>query len=169
MAEGLAVAASIIAVIQITDSVTTLCRQYIGKVRGAEKEIFQIINTVASLKGILEFLQSFFDENQSRLPLLHSLSREHGPLKMCQNAVKDIESKLRPKRDQSGVLKAITWPWKWKDIETMLGDIEKQKTLMILAMQGETTRTTLEIEGTVKDVHRHVQDMTRTTLEVKNT
>src|SRR5436190_15076680 len=118
MAEGLAIAASIIAVIQITESVTSLCRMYIGKVRGADKEIFQIINTIASFKGILEFLQSFVndDENQSRLPLLQSLSHEHGPLEVCRAALTDIESKLRPKRDQSGVLKAITWPWKWKDI-----------------------------------------------------
>ena len=160
MAEGLAVAASIIAVIQITGSVTSLCRMYIGKVRGADKEIFQIINTVASVKGVLEFLQSFVDddENQSRLPLLYSLSHQHGPLEMCRIALTDIESKLRPKRDQSGVLKAITWPWKWKDIGPVLEDIEKQKTLMLLAMQGDTTRTTLEIENKVNDIHCHVQD-----------
>src|SRR5436190_7149179 len=160
MAEALAVAASIIAVIQITESVTSLCRMYVGKVRGADKEIFQIINTIASLKGILEFLQSFADDedNQSRLPLLHSLSTQHGPLEICRAALADIESKLRPKRDQSGVLKAITWPWKWKDIGPVLENIEKQKTLMLLAMQGDTTRTTLEIENTVKDIHCHIQD-----------
>src|SRR5271169_1679098 len=77
---------------------------------------------------------------------------------MCRIALADIESKLRPKRDQSGVLKAITWPWKWKDIGPVLEDIEKQKTLMLLAMQGDTTRTTLEIENKVNDIHCHVQD-----------
>src|SRR5271169_1937868 len=77
---------------------------------------------------------------------------------MCRIALADIEAKLRPKRDHSGVLKAITWPWKWKDIGPVLEDIEKQKTLMLLAMQGDTTRTTLEIESTVKDIHCHIKD-----------
>ena len=128
--------------------------------RGADKEIFQMINTITALKGILEFLHSFVnnDENKSRLPLLHSLCEPHRPLETCRAALADIEAKLRPKRDHSGVLKAITWPWKWKDIGPVLEDIEKQKTLMLLAMQGDTTRTTLAIENTVKDIHYHIQD-----------
>jgi hypothetical protein len=89
-----------------------------------------MIHTVASLKGILEFLHTFVndDESQSRLSLLHSLSHQDGPLEMCRGALADIESKLRPKQDQSGVLKAIIWPWKWRDIAPALEDIEKQKT-----------------------------------------
>ena len=160
MAEGLGVASSIIAIIQISDSVISLYRLFIGKVRGADKEIFQMINTITALKGILEFLQSFVndDETKFRLPLLHSLSHPDGPLEMCRTALADIESRLRPKRDRAGVLKAITWPWKWKEIEPVLERIEKQKTLMLLALQGDTTRTTLTIENTVKDIHCHIED-----------
>lgn len=158
--EGLAVASSIIAVIQISDRVITLCGQYIGKVRGADKEIFQLINTITALKGILEFLHTFVDndENKHRLPLLSSLCEPQQPLEICKSTIADIESKLRLKRDYNGVLKALTWPWKWKDIGPLLEDIEKQKTLMLLAMQGDTTRTTLAIEKTVKDIHSHIQD-----------
>ena len=36
-------------------------------------------------------------------------------------------------------------------------------------MQGDTTRTTLEIESTVKDIHRDIQETTCTTLEIKKT
>ena len=160
MAEGLAVASSIISVIQIADTVTSLCRVYIGKVRGADREIFRMIDTVTALKGILEFLHTFVndDENESRLPLLQSLSNPRGPLETCRTALADIESRLRLKRDHNDVLKAITWPWKWKDIAPVLEDIEKQKTLVLLAMQGDTTRATLTIENTVKDIHCHVRD-----------
>jgi ankyrin repeat domain-containing protein 50 len=72
--------------------------------------------------------------------------------------LKDMEAKLRPKRDYNGVLKAITWPWKWKDIGQALEIIEKQKTLMMLAMQGDTTRATLTIENKVKDIYDNVRD-----------
>ena len=160
MAEGLAVASSIIAVIQISGRVTSLCRAYIGKVRGADKEIFHMIKIVTALKGTLDFLHTLVidDEKKPQLPLLHSLSNPHGPLEMCRTALADIESKLRLKRDHTGILKAIAWPWQWKDIGPVLEDIDKQMTLMILAIQGDTTRSTLTIENTVKDIHSHVQD-----------
>ena len=113
MVEGLATGASIIAVIQISDTVVSLCRNFIGKVRGADAEIFQLINTITALKGILEFLISFVndDDTKSRLPLLHSLCEPNVPLETCRTALLGIESKLRsPKRDHTGAVKAITWP-----------------------------------------------------------
>lgn len=157
MTETLAVAASIIAVIQISGSVISLCRQFIGKARDADKEIFQIINTVTALKGILEFLNSFAndDENKPQLALLYSLCGPDAPLETCRTALAHIESKLRsPKRDHTGVLKAVTWPWRWKEIAPILENIEKQKMLMLLAMQGDSTRAILTIGATVKDKKR---------------
>ena len=69
--------------------------------RGADKEIFQMIKIITALKGSLEFLHVFFnnDDNKSRLPLLHSLCEPDARLEICQTALTDIESKLRPKRD----------------------------------------------------------------------
>jgi Cdc6-like AAA superfamily ATPase len=164
MAEGLALAASIIAVIQISDRVISLCGQFIGKVRGAEKEVAQLITTVTALKGFLEFVEKFvkMDENTSRLPLLDSISHQDGPLTTCMTLLKDIEGKLRPpKRDYNGVLRAISWPLMWKDIGQALGTIEKQKTLILLAMQGDSTRATLAIENTVNDIHHRVETKNR--------
>lgn len=157
MAEALGVAGSVIALIQISDRVIALCRPFIGKVRGADKEIFQMINIITALKGILEFLHSFVtdNENKDRLFLLHSLCKPDGPLKTCQAALASIETKLQsPKRDYTGAFKAVTWPWISNRIEPVLEVIEKQKTLMLLAMQGDTTRSTLFIQDTI---HSHVQ------------
>src|SRR5947207_5189855 len=130
MADGLSLAASIIAVIQLTDRVVSLCCQFIGKVRGAEREVEQMIKTITALKGFLEFLDKFVndDDNAGRLPQLHSICRSDGPLHLCTSLLKEMESKMQPKRDYHGVLKAITWPWKWKDIGEALEVIEKQKT-----------------------------------------
>src|SRR5271155_3714479 len=135
MAEVLAVAASIITVIQITDRVISLCCGFVGKVRGAEKEAIQMINTVTGLKGFLEFWHTFVkdEENTHRLPLLNSLCNPGGPLEVCTTALTDMESKIRPKRDHTGVLKPITWLWKSAEIAQILKDIEGQKTYMMLA------------------------------------
>ena len=158
MAEAFALGASIIAVIQLGDRVISLCRQFIGKVRGAEREVAQIISTITALNVYLEFLEKLVsDDCNSRLPQLNSIFQPGGPLAMCKALLKDMESKLQPKRDYNGVLKAITWPWKWKDIGEALEVIERQKTLIMLALQSDNTQTTLAIETEIK---RHVQDKT---------
>jgi hypothetical protein len=160
MAEVLAVAASIITVIQITDRVISLCCGFMGKVRGAEKEALQMVNGVTGLKGFLEFLHTFVkdEENAPRLPLLNSLCDPGGPLEVCTSALTNMETKMRPKRDHTGVLKPVTWLWKWNEIAQILKDIELQKTHMMLAMQGDTTRTALTIETTVNRIHSTLQD-----------
>jgi len=82
MAEGLAVASSIIAVIQISDRVISLCSQFIGMVRGVDREIVQMITIITALKGLHEFLHNFVkdDANGPRLPLLQTLCNSQGPL-----------------------------------------------------------------------------------------
>ena len=156
-------AAGIIAVVQLSDRVITLCSRFIGKVRGAEREVAQMIVTITALKGFLEFLNKFIkdDDNAFRLPQLYSICQPEGPLDLCTSLLNDMESKMQPKRDYNGILKAITWPWKWKDIGEALDVIEKQKTLMTLAMQGDTTRATLAIKQTVDDIQLHVKDQSR--------
>jgi len=64
--DGLSVSASTIPVIQISDRVITLCGQYVGKVRGANKEIFHMINIITALKDILEFLHEFVNNNDNK-------------------------------------------------------------------------------------------------------
>ena len=114
MVDGLSLAANIIAVAQLSDRVITLCCQFIGKVRGAEREVAQMITTITALKGFLEFLNKFVndDDHASLLPQLHSICRSEGPLDLCTSLLKDMESKMQMKRDYHGILKAITWPFK---------------------------------------------------------
>jgi hypothetical protein len=64
----------------------------------------------------------------------------------------------------NGILKAATWPWKRKDIAETLAVIEKQKTLIMLAVQGDTTQLTLNIESTVNDINHHVRDQNQTDI-----
>src|SRR5216117_672422 len=143
-------AANIIAVIQISDRVISLASQFIGKVRGAEREVANIISTITALRGFLLFLDKFIknDENSHQLPLLNKLSGPDGPLNTCMEKLMEIEDKLRPKRDYHGILKAITWPLKWSDIGKSLETIEQLKASILLSMQADTTRATLAIENT---------------------
>ena len=115
----------------------------------------QMVNSVTGLKGFLEFLNTFVkdEENAPRLPLLNSLCTPDGPLEKCTAALSEMETKMRPKRESTGVLKPLTWLWKSSEITNILKEIEQQKTFMMLAMQGDTTRAVLNMESTVSNVH----------------
>jgi len=160
MAEALALTASVVALLQLTDRVVSLCSQFIGHVRGAERQVAQMITTITGLKGFLEFLKGSIenDTDPERFPQLCRLSRRDGPLDLCTKLIKDIEAKMQLKRDVHGVLKALNWSLKWKDIGEALDVIEKQKTLILLAMHGDAARTTVEIADRVKEIETDVQE-----------
>jgi hypothetical protein len=61
MAEALAFAGSIFAVIQITENVVSLCYKLtktVTKVKGARKEISHMISTVSALQGVLKYIHN---------------------------------------------------------------------------------------------------------------
>ncbi len=61
MAEVLGVAASIIAVLQISEAVISACYQYYRTAKGAKKDIIKVINIVSDLKSTLNNLHALLD------------------------------------------------------------------------------------------------------------
>jgi Cdc6-like AAA superfamily ATPase len=147
--------ASIVALVQLADRIVDLSSTYIGHAKGAEKEISQIITTITGLKGFLEFLEKFLESaDADRLSALLSQCKPTGPLDLCTKLMKEIESKLKAKKAEIG--KALVWPFQRKDIVESLEFIEKYKSSLSLAMQGDTLQATLIIEPAVQDIQRHV-------------
>jgi hypothetical protein len=119
MAEALDFTSSVIALMQLADRIVGKSSQFIGRVKGAERQVVQVITTITGLKGFLEFLKRFVDDdiNAHRLRQLQALSRRDGPLDLCTKLMRDIEStSLRFKQDIHGVLKVLTWTLKWHNI-----------------------------------------------------
>ena len=148
--------ASIVALVQLADRIVDLSSTYIGHAKGAEREISQIITAITGLKGFLEFLQKFLESgaDADRLSALLSQCKPTGPLDLCTKLTKEIESKLKAKK--AGIGKALVWPFQRKDIVESLEFIEKYKSSLSLAMQGDTLQATLIIEPAVQDIQRHV-------------
>jgi len=160
MAEILALVGSIIAVVQIADRVTTLGYEFFGKVKGASRQVMEMIATVSALKTILELLHRFVqaNENAAHLPLFRSLSQPDGPLKECEEMLRQIERRIQLKREHSGKFKAITWPWQWEEMAKKLNLIDRHKQTFTLALQGDIATTTLAIQDTVNQIHSFVKE-----------
>lgn len=156
MADPLSVAASVIAVIQISGKVLSLCYQYFSGTKDAPKDIHSIISEVGSLKSILEDLNSL--DNGSDIPtgsrgsaLFTSLNAEDGPLKTCEAALQDILAHIDPPIESHNLSKVLLWPLKAKEVHKLLGVVQKQKTSLILALATNGTLAVSRIERSLEE------------------
>jgi ankyrin repeat domain-containing protein 50 len=169
--DGLSAAASVIAVLQISESVISACYQYYKTAKGARKDILQVISMVKDLKGTLDTIQFLLDDDgdaeDPRLPLLKSLEPSFAA---CEEAMRDVAQRLGIELDNEfdpGTLKIslkkkATWTWKEKEVAKTLQCIEKFKTIFILALNGETLKVVRAIQDSVKEVSESIQKMTIT-------
>lgn len=159
--ESLAIAASILQVIQISEQVVSACYQYYRSAKGAKKDILDIINHVSGLKSTLESLRLLIDSvGDPADPRLPHLARLDVPLKSCQSELQTIANRLHVNPTINFSLaevkvslpRQLTWPWKEKEVEKILAVIEKQKTIFILAVGGDTLQAVLSIQDAVEGV-----------------
>jgi ankyrin repeat domain-containing protein 50 len=155
---GLAVAASVIAVIQISEQVVTACIQYYRTAKYAKADIQAVINVVGGLKTTLENLKMILDETEEdELPHLKSLDK---PLEACCGAIESLAQKLGVNVDRNTdteklkftFTKVIMWPWKEKEVNKVLETIERHKSTFILAVAGDTLQTTLMTQSDVGEI-----------------
>lgn len=164
--DGLSGAASVIAVLQISESVISACYQYIKTARGARKDILQVIKMVNDLKGTLDGIQYLLNDDSDNedpcLPLLKSLDSTFAT---CREAFEDIAKQLgiainAPSTERPieiTFLKKVIWPWKEKEVTKILESLERFKTIFSLALNGETLQVVRAIQEGVKEVTKSIQ------------
>ena len=108
MAEGLGLAASIIAVLQITNSVISVCYDYSAAVQGTSWELPQVRAEMESLRDVLQALEPLAKQAEftnsvagTRLPTLSLLLGPNNLLQNCFHEVERLEKNLNP---QVGVM-----------------------------------------------------------------
>lgn len=134
--DGLSAAASIIAVIQISGTVT----EYLGKVKGAAKDRQRLLTEISNITGMLFIFKDQAEEaehDDSWNTTLRSLNMPNGPLKQFQTALEALASKLVPADGWKKFSKPLMWPFQEKEIKDILGTIERQKALFNLARQND--------------------------------
>jgi hypothetical protein len=163
--DGLSAAASVIAVLQITESVLSACYQYYKTAKAAQKDVLEVIATVTSLRGILDTIKFLFDESDGddpRLPLLESLDVS---FTTCKSAMERIAERLGMEKNPKSSPKDLTlsfqkkliWPWKEKEVRKILQSLENFKTIFILALNGETLQVVRAIQDSVGELSESME------------
>jgi hypothetical protein len=131
--DGLSAAASVIAVLQLSEAVLGACYRYVGKVKGAEADINLIIHQIGYLSTILRDLTTLTQSN-ARTDPLKSLGGDKGPLAICARSLKEIKAKLPD--GPVNLRQKLQWPFESKKINETMGQVTAQIPIFELALSG---------------------------------
>ena len=152
MAEGLAVAASVIAVLQITNSVISICYDYSAAATGSSWELPRLMSELESLRSVLQRLEPLAKQADfslvpnAKLPAFIELCKPNGALPLCCREIQSLETTLKtpdwsvcfgPKR--KAIVQALRWPLKSKDTEKSLNHIIRLRDILSLALAADQT------------------------------
>jgi hypothetical protein len=133
MAE-IGLAASIIAVIQITASVTTQAYNYGVKFKNAKDDLGEVNRELGHVAQVLDRLKTLAEKVErsgkalDTWPALVELRSDDGPLAKCNQALLDLKDKLTPPDSlRQKLSQRAKWAWKKEKVEKSLQTIVKQK------------------------------------------
>ena len=141
---GIGEAASVIAVVQLSAQVYSVCREYYLGVKSARKDIERLSNEVLALKDILESVDDLArNPTGTKLSTLAILRRKDGPTDQCEKELAALIEKLEPdskeRRPHSIDWRALKWPMKSKDVDKVIASLERHKATFNLALTADQT------------------------------
>ena len=146
MAEGIALAASIIAVIQISDRIIGLTKHYIETIHDAPRDFHVIRIEASTLKAVFESLKLLRDSGYALSNNLQKLGERDGPVEGCRRSVSELEKLLEPPpqptsngkwRKVQESLRSLMWPLKKNQAKKLLDEISRYKTTITLSLSTE--------------------------------
>jgi hypothetical protein len=150
--DGISLAASIVAVVQISQTVLLFCYQIRGQIKDADNEISRIITDIEALTSTLDELKDIVPDpgstpSRRSVTLLDGDSSERRPasaacmsaLKSCETVLTELKDRLKPLA-KPGLKSKLKWPFDSSSIQRKLEIIEKQKATLQLALAAYHAR-----------------------------
>lgn len=166
MAEGLALAASVIAVLQITNSVLSVCYDYSAAAKDAPWELSRVVAEMESLRSVLQTLEPLAKEAESSDPSagtrLLTLTLLCGPQGLLQHVLDEVtrlderlktpswSDKFGPKR--KAFIQALRWPLNKAETKEALVNIGRIKDTFTLALTADEAYVLTQLSS-VQPVH----------------
>ncbi|KAL8720577.1 MAG: hypothetical protein Q9181_007891 [Wetmoreana brouardii] len=146
MAEVVGVAASIGALI----GVTTKTINYLSRVNNAPNERKALSRETTDLLQVLVSMKNQADEAKQSEPWSESirlLATDHGALDQLQEALEKLSQKLKPGKGIKKVARRIVWTLDKDECNDTLQKIERVKSRISLALQGDHYKLTQTIKA----------------------
>lgn len=141
MAEAVGLAASIIAIVELSAKVGKLCVQYSTAAGNARADITRLQNRLKDLNVCLEAAQRLVDDpKNTKLATSRSLVDS---LNACETELAEVQDRLHPGSARKAMrrfgLRALKWPFDSKEISTVVSNLERYKQTITLCLQVDQT------------------------------
>jgi hypothetical protein len=132
--------ASVIAVLQLSSSVL----KYLVDVKDAPRDRNSLIREISFTRGILSTLNESVNNagvsDKTWSATIRSLEDPDGPLRTLTRTLQQLSTTLQASASATGFQKAansLQWPYKQKEAEKILRIIERQKSMLLLALEND--------------------------------
>jgi hypothetical protein len=132
--DGLSVAASIIAVWQLTSQVIT----YLNDVKDAPREWQKCMVEVSESNALLSKLNLRLSESSSKelwYAEVQALAVKDGPLDQYKLALERLLAKVKPKNKTRELANVLKWNFVKEEVASILARTERLKTLVHIALE----------------------------------
>jgi hypothetical protein len=123
-------------IVQILNA-TTKTIKYLNDVKDAPKERSRLALEATRLLVLLTDLRYRVDEVRATDPLLTAVGSLGEPLEQFKEAIETLKRKLKPKTGVRKLGTALLWSLDKKEIDDVLSQIERLKSLIGLALQRD--------------------------------
>ncbi|KAE8440485.1 hypothetical protein EG329_007429 [Mollisiaceae sp. DMI_Dod_QoI] len=158
--DGLSAAASVIAVIQISEDIVSLCSQYLKAVKNAKSDIVRLQGDLSNLKTVLEGAQKLLEgpdaaRLETSLPLLDGLRGCYWQLEDLGTKLKDhLKTKHKGKGTRFFGLSALKWPFESKKVDNIIQTLSKFQDTLSAALKIDQTTLLLDSFERVNEEER---------------
>ncbi|CAM1511657.1 Fc.00g091700.m01.CDS01 [Cosmosporella sp. VM-42] len=151
MAEALGVAASVIAVVELSAKVGNLCFEYTKSVKDAKTDIDRLRGQLSDLGNAIQGVQDLL--NGPRGEALVTSRRLLGSLNGCKSQLDDVQRQLdQGKADMRRFgLRALKWPFDRKETDDIIALLGRHRESISLSLQVDQTSIILGIDQRVQN------------------
>lgn len=134
--DGLSVAASVIAVVDASVKVASLCSQYYKSVKKAKEDIARLQETVENLQTALEDIKKLLEGQYASK--LETSQKVKNALNNCFSDLKNLERELEGGISGTHMrfwdTRALKWPFKSKEVDKIIQGLERNEKSISRAM-----------------------------------
>jgi hypothetical protein len=139
--DGLSGAASVIAVIDISAKITSLCFQYSIAVKDARDDIERVQRKVGDLAHTLKKIKQLLERHdETRLSTTHGLVDS---LSQCYRELEESKMKLEPGKTRKTMsrlgMRALKWPFTSKQVDKIIAVLKGYEQTFGLALNVDQT------------------------------
>ncbi|KAJ4016908.1 hypothetical protein NW761_015040 [Fusarium oxysporum] len=141
MAEALGVASSVIAVVDLSAKVFSLCLQYSREVKNAKDDIASLRKEVAAFQATTKELQTLVKGPRSKE--LKTSQQLKSAIEDGRSRLEKLEQQLQPSTRRQRMsrfgLRALKWPFESKDVKGTIEGLERCRRNISLALNIDQT------------------------------